>query len=137
MPADRGARDRWRDWKADDCNGCHERASKLELPQAEAGLKLLESFQATAQCQPERALDLIDEARRLHPKHGGRDAVNAALAWMDAGQPERALAERKQEMMPDASMIAFLRSPQVRMLNCDPPASGRVRIDWQLVTVNC
>ncbi|NNL65320.1 MAG: hypothetical protein HKP30_03660, partial [Myxococcales bacterium] len=102
-------------WQADvgAMEWIYGRASKLDLPQAEAGLKLLESYRATAQCQPERALDLIDEARRLDPNLAGRDAINAAIAWMDAGRPDRALAEI-DAALPDAPELAAAPLEAVR-----------------------
>ena len=87
----------------------YERVSQLRLPQAEAGMKLLESFQATSQCQPDLALELIDEARRLYPNFGGQDAVNAALACLDAGRSDRAIAEVAAALphVPEMAMAAL------------------------------
>lgn len=62
---------------------------------ARTGAISIRATQALADCRPDDALRLIDEARRrgAGSKMGGADAMIAGMALMDSGQPDRAMGE--------------------------------------------
>lgn len=63
---------------------------------------------ALVECRPREALALVDEARRLGAarKLGASDAAIAVMAFLDAGEPDRAIAEA-QAAIPGASVYAL------------------------------
>lgn len=90
-----------------DAEGLEEVARQADACGTEKGRTGAQSVRATValvECRPQEALRLMDEARRRGAASalGMADAVVAAMALMDMGQPERALDEI-QAAIPSAS----------------------------------
>jgi len=68
---------------------------ELGTTEAKGGSVFVDATIALVECRPRAALALVDEARRLGAASvlGAADAVVAGMAFLDAGEPERAIAE--------------------------------------------
>lgn len=72
----------------------HE-AEHLGTEDGRSGALSVRATIALVECRPREALALIDEARRLGAASvlGAADSVIAGMAFLDSGQPDRAIAE--------------------------------------------